>query len=154
MNETTDFFVTGGTLRPADPSYVTRPADEALLRHLLAGEKILLCADPAPDGQIRADGCAAQRLHAYGRVAVVIIDLARIGSGALAADPWYLGLLSGLRSGLRLSTVVEAWWRTHTALGTAQRFVLHDVVLTECSQPVVMLIDEIDATLNLPSTTR
>ena len=38
MNNEADFFVAGGTLRTSAPSYVTRPADAALLQHLQAGE--------------------------------------------------------------------------------------------------------------------
>lgn len=150
MSDTTDFFVTGGTLRPTDPSYVTRPADEALARHLQAGEFCYVLT-PRQMGKSSLMVRTAQRLRTAG-VVVVVIDLTRIGSGALAADPWYLGLLSGLRSGLRLSVDVEAWWQAHTALGVAQRFTtfLQKVVLVECLQPVVILIDEIDATLNLP----
>ena len=152
MSETTDFFVTGGTLRPQDPSYVTRPADEALLRHLQAGEFCYVLT-PRQMGKSSLMVRTAQRLRATG-TAVVIIDLTSIGAGAgaLGADQWYLGLLSRLRSGLRLTTDVEAWWQAHATLGVAQRFMtlLHDVVLAECAAPVVILIDEIDATLNLP----
>ena len=152
MSETTDFFVTGGTLRPQDPSYVTRPADEALLRHLQAGEFCYVLT-PRQMGKSSLMVRTAQRLRATG-TAVVIIDLTSIGAGAgaLGADQWYLGLLSRLRSVLRLTTDVEAWWQAHATLGVAQRFMtfLHDVVLAECAAPVVILIDEIDATLNLP----
>jgi formylglycine-generating enzyme required for sulfatase activity len=146
MSEATDFFVAGGTLRPTEPSYVTRPADGALLRHLQAGEFCYVLT-PRQMGKSSLMVRTAQRLRTAS-TAVVLIDLTRIGSGALAADPWYLGILSGLR----LTIDVETWWQAHAALGVAQRFTtfLHDVVLAECPQPVVILIDEIDATLNLP----
>src|SRR5262249_46298299 len=72
--------------------------------------------------------------------------------GTVAQEEWYLGLLSRLRSELRLAEVdVQAWWQANAQLSAAQRFTnfLRDQVLTTITAPVVIFIDEIDATLGL-----
>ncbi|MCB0125495.1 MAG: AAA-like domain-containing protein, partial [Caldilineaceae bacterium] len=151
MTEPTDFFVAGGTLRATDPSYVTRPADHDLLQQLQAGEFCYVLT-PRQMGKSSLMVRTAQRLREDGTL-VAIVDLTSIGGGSseLSAYQWYLGLLSRVRAQLRLATDVEMWWDEHAALGIAQRFItfLHDVLLTECDEPVAILIDEIDSTLNL-----
>jgi len=150
MTEAADFFVAGGTLRPDAPSYVTRPADHDLLQQLQAGEFCYVLT-PRQMGKSSLMVRTAQRLRQDG-TRVAIVDLTSIGTGSseLSPDQWYLGLLSRIRSQLRLATDVQAWWDDHQALGIAQRFItfLHDVLLAECSEPVVIMIDEIDSTLS------
>ena len=152
MSNEVDFFVAGGTLRTSAPSYVTRPADAELLQHLQAGEFCYVLT-PRQMGKSSLMVRTAQRLRAEG-VRVVIIDLTSIGasSSAISADQWYLGLLSRMRSDLRLTTDVQDWWQEHSAFSVSQRFIdfLQQVVLTECADKVAILIDEIDSTLNLP----
>jgi hypothetical protein len=152
MNNEADFFVAGGTLRTSAPSYVTRPADAELLQQLQAGEFCYVLT-PRQMGKSSLMVRTAQRLRAEG-VRVVIIDLTSIGasSSAISADQWYLGLLSRIRSDLRLTTDIQGWWQAHSAFSVSQRFIdfLQQVVLTECADNVVILIDEIDSTLNLP----
>lgn len=151
MTEPIDFFVTGGTLRANDPSYVTRPADHDLLQQLQAGEFCYVLT-PRQMGKSSLMVRTAQRLRADG-TRVAIVDLTRIGgsSSEVTADQWYLGVLTSVRTQLRLATDVQMWWDEHPALGIAQRFItfLHDVLLAECDEPVAILIDEIDSTLNL-----
>lgn len=152
MNNEADFFVAGGTLRTSAPSYVIRPADAELLQHLQAGEFCYVLT-PRQMGKSSLMVRTAQRLRTED-VRVAIIDLTSIGasSSAISADQWYLGLLSRIRSELRLATEVQAWWQAHSAFSVAQRFTdfLQQVVLTECADKVVILIDEIDSTLMLP----
>ena len=146
--DSSDFFVAGGTLRAQSPSYVTRPADSDLLNHLLAGEFCyVLTARQMGKSSLMVR--TAQRLQKQS-VQIAIIDLTSIGT--VAQEAWYLGLLSRLRSGLRLSEVdVQAWWQAHAQLSAAQRFTLflRDVVLAAIQSQVVIFIDEIDATLGL-----
>ena len=152
MSNEADFFVAGGTLRTSAPSYVTRPADAELLQHLQAGEFCYVLT-PRQMGKSSLMVRTAQRLRAEG-VRVAIIDLTSIGasSSAISADQWYLGLFSRMRSDLRLATDAQTWWQAHSAFSVSQRFTdfLQKVVLTECADKVVILIDEIDSTLNLP----
>jgi hypothetical protein len=92
----------------------------------------------------------ARRLQEHG-VSTAIIDLTKIGT-EVSVEQWYLGLIMRLKSQLKLSVDPEAWWTERATLGAVQRFTdfLHDVVLAEMARPVVIFVDEIDTTLNLP----
>ena len=61
-------------------------------------------------------------------------------------------VIDRIRQALRLTTDLAEWWAEHTALSLPQRFTefLRDVVLAEVQAPIVIFIDEIDSTLNLP----
>ncbi len=145
--QTSDFFVAGGTLHPGVPSYVKRPADDELFDLALAGEFCYVLT-PRQMGKSSLMIRAARRLQAEG-VRSAIIDLTAIGTGT--ADTWYLDLVSELADELDISTDAEAWWQAHASLGPVRRFVnfLHDIVLAEITERVVIFIDEIDTTLKL-----
>jgi len=142
------FFVAGGTLRPNSPSYVKRPADDELFELALAGQFCyVLTARQLGKSSLMIR--TAQRLQEQG-VSTAIIDLTQIGTD-VGVEQWYLGLLKHLKSQLKLSVDLEAWWAERASLGAVQRFTdfLHDVVLAEIEGPVVIFVDEIDTTLNL-----
>jgi tetratricopeptide (TPR) repeat protein len=143
-----DFFVAGGTLRPDSPSYVRRPADDELF-HLASAGKFCYVLTARQMGKSSLMICTARRLQENG-VHTAIIDLTKIGTD-VTIEQWYLGLLTRLKSQLELSVEPEAWWAKRASLGAVQRFTefLHDVVLVEIEEPVVIFIDEIDTTLNL-----
>jgi hypothetical protein len=94
----------------------------------------------------------AERL-AEGDIHTVIIDLTQLGIQLTAAE-WYLGLLTIIADSLMLETDVISWWQAHAHLGVTQRLTrfLQEVVLAEIQTPVVIFVDEIDTTLNLPFT--
>ena len=147
--EATDFFVAGGTLRPNTPSYTKRPADDELFNLALAGEFCyVLTARQMGKSSLMIR--TARRLQERG-VHSVVIDLTKVGI-EVSAEQWYLGLLTQLKRNLRLPIDLEAWWQEHSALGPVQRFTdfLHDVLLQEIEGQIVIFMDEIDTTLNLP----
>ena len=143
-----EFFVAGGTLRLDAPSYVKRPADDELF-HLAAAGKFCYVLTPRQIGKSSLMVRTARRLQEQGARAA-IIDLTGIGTD-VSAEQWYLGLISRLKSQLKLSVDLEDWWAGHASLGIVQRFTdfLHDVVLAEVEGPVVIFVDEIDTTLSL-----
>jgi len=145
--EAADFYVAGGTLRPNAPSYVARPADEELFTLALKGEFCYVLTSRQM-GKSSLMIRTARRLRAKG-VQSVIIDLTSLGT-EINIETWYLGLLNQLKRQLRLEVNLEAWWQEHETLGYVQRFTsfLHDVVLSEVENQVVIFIDEIDTTLN------
>jgi uncharacterized protein YkwD len=147
MSHPSDFFTAGGTLRARAPSYVTRPADQELFEHTLAGEFCYVLT-PRQMGKSSLMIRTARRLAEAGRK-VAILDLTGIGSGS--ADQWYLGLLEQMARDLRLNVDVPDWWQEHTFLTIPQRFseFLRDVVLQQLAGPIVIFIDEIDSTLKL-----
>ena len=79
-----EFFVTGGTRRRNAASYVRRPADNDLLRYLLAGEYCnVLTARQMGKSSLMVQ--TAERLKAEG-VRSVIIDLTAIGQEQAPGD--------------------------------------------------------------------
>ncbi|MEO7840717.1 MAG: SUMF1/EgtB/PvdO family nonheme iron enzyme [Anaerolineales bacterium] len=146
-----DFFVVGGTLDREAASYVQRPADDDLLRRTLAGEYCnVLAARQTGKSSLMVQ--TAERLKSQG-VKTVIIDLTSIGS-MVSASEWYFGLLSYLSRHLGLSVDERAWWNARKETGPVQRFsdFLHEVILNEIHEPIVIFIDEIDSTLKLKFT--
>jgi hypothetical protein len=146
MIDAREFFVAGGTLRAQAPSYVTRPTDAELLNSLLQGEFCYVLT-PRQMGKSSLMVRIAQQLRER-QVRPVIVDLTSIGTGS--SDEWYLGLMSRIRSGLRLDVEVQEWWSSQE-LSAPQRFIafLRDQVLAKVNEPVTVFIDEIDSTLNL-----
>jgi len=147
MSNQADFFVDSGTLLQQAPSYVTRPADNDLLQHVLSGEFCyVLTARQMGKSSLMIR--TARSLQERG-VKTAIVDLTIIGT--VPIDKWYLGLLARIKGDLSLTTDVSGWWREHQDLGAPQRFFefLHDVLLQEIAGPIVIFIDEIDTTLNL-----
>src|SRR6185503_8223309 len=82
-------------------------------------------------------------------VTSVIVDLTSIGT--VSIEEWYLGLLTRIKSSLRLNADVGTWWSAHQGTSAPQRFTefLHDIVLPDVAGPLIIFIDEIDTTLNL-----
>lgn len=141
-----DFFVVGGTIRPQSPAYINRPADDELFQRLLAGDFCyVLTARQMGKSSLMVR--TARRLSERG-VDCVLIDLTAIGR--VNIDAWYLGLLSAIRSQLRLSINPTSWWVEHADMSAPQRWIkfLRDV-LVEIKTPFVIFIDEIDTTLSL-----
>jgi hypothetical protein len=142
------FFVAGGTLDGNTPSYVVRPADQELLQKILASTFCyVLTARQTGKSSLMIRTVGSLRKH---NVKPVVIDLTTIG-GFVAANEWYLGILSQIKSALKLQADVVAFWREYDYLSTQQRFInfLYDVVLHEISDSVAIFIDEIDTTLKL-----
>jgi hypothetical protein len=141
------FFVVGGTLRLESTSYVSRPADEELLRLTLAGEYCnVLTARQMGKSSLMVR--TAQQLNERG-MRTVIIDLTTIGSQEVSASEWYFGLVAALASQLDLTTNVQEWWQARKESGLVQRFneFLRNIVLEEVHGPIVVFIDEVDSTL-------
>ncbi len=152
MNE---FFRDRGTL-PADaPSYVTRPADDELLRLCLEGRLCYVLA-PRQSGKSSLVVRTRVRLQAEG-VKSVFIDLTTVGSRDVTADQWYLSLLDEIRGqlGFEMARGLETWWAERRHLTVVKRFVdfLKDEVLPAIDGRIVVFVDEIDKTLDLPFST-
>jgi ABC-type transport system involved in cytochrome c biogenesis ATPase subunit len=105
------FYVTGGTLKPGEPSYVERRADTELLESLLAGELCyVLTARQMGKSSLMAR--TAKRLEQAG-VASVIVDLTQIGSerDSQAAAQWYFGIANKIHQQLKITEPLRPWWQ-------------------------------------------
>src|SRR5436309_9802217 len=149
---TRPFYVTGGTLKPGEPSYVERRADADLFESLLAGEFCyVLTARQMGKSSLMAR--TATRLEQAG-VCSVIVDLTQIGSerGAQAAAQWYFGIANKIHQQLKIETPLRPWWQERADLPPVQRLTdfFRELVLTHCPGRVVIFVDEIDSTIGLP----
>ena len=146
---TTSFYVTGGTLKRDAPSYVKRQADQELHDSLRDG-KFCYVLTSRQLGKSSLMVRTAVRLREEG-VEVAVVDLTALGTN-LKVEQWYLGLLNRVGQQLDLEDELDDYWQKHRERSPMQRWTgaLREVVLEKLRGPVVMLIDEIDATRSLP----
>ncbi len=157
---TPSFFVTGGTLRPNAPSYVTRAADRELFEGLSHGEFCYVLTSRQM-GKSSLMSRTAARLRETG-TRVVVLDLTSYGQN-LTVEQWYDGLCSAIGRQLRIEDLMEAFWMTHERLGGLQRlmmaleYVILPVLTPSAENPdgrkLVVFVDEIDVVRSLPFST-
>ena len=102
-----EFFTAGGTLPPNAPSYVKRPTDDELFRHIMAGEFCYVLT-PRQMGKSSLMIRTAQRLSEAGARSA-IVDLTQIGT-VDNEDQWYNGILTQIKRRLKLSVDPVTWW--------------------------------------------
>ncbi|MCI0339323.1 MAG: AAA-like domain-containing protein [Acidobacteria bacterium] len=145
-------YTVGGTVSPRrEGYYLSRPADDHLLRLCREGTfAYVLTARQLGKSSLMVH--TAQRLRQEG-VCSVIIDLSKIGA-QVTPEQWYIGLLVEIEEQLALDVDLVKWWRDHAQIGFAQRLTkfFQEVLLKEVSAPIVIFVDEIDATLSLDFT--
>lgn len=144
-------YTVGGTVQAGAGIYLDRAVDAQLLALCRAGEFAYVLA-PRQVGKSSLMVRTAEHLTAEG-VRTALVDLTKIGTTP-TSEEWYYGLLDEIQRRLKLKTRFDSWWEAHLALGPTQRLTRFfvDVVLQEIPGPLVVFIDEIDTTLNLPFT--
>jgi WD40 repeat protein len=144
-------FVAGGAVQAGDGIYVPRDADRRLYDLCRRGvyTHILTSRQVGKSSLIMA---VATRLAESG-CRFAILDLGSVG-GKATEEQWYKGLLVAIADQLAIRTDASRWWSQNSGLPIAQRFVrfLTSVVLREIHTQVVIFVDEIDTTLQLPFT--
>ncbi|MEM1291491.1 MAG: AAA-like domain-containing protein [Cyanobacteria bacterium P01_H01_bin.162] len=144
-------FVSGGTVQAGGGVYVSRQADQELLA-LCRSSAFAYVLTPRQMGKSSLMVRTAEVLKEQ-CIRTATVDLTKIGT-QLAAEAWYLGLLTTIARPLGLVRQLMPWWKAHQHLGVTQRFTefVEEVLLTEIAEQVVIFIDEIDTTLNLDFT--
>jgi hypothetical protein len=144
----TNFHVTGGTLKKGALCHVGRHADQDLYTSLAKGDYCyVLTAQMAKASlMVREAACALRR----NGTAVATLDLAAIGQNA-TAEQWYVDLLNQMAQQLRLENELADYWAEHTRLGPLQRWMhaVREVVLPRSADNVVIFIDKIDVVRSL-----
>jgi hypothetical protein len=142
-------FAAGGAVQASGGIYIPRAADDALIDLCRQGVYAYILASRQM-GKSSLMVHTSERLEAEG-IRWSIVDLQVIGT-LLSADQWYAGVLSTIAQDLELDVDVVSWWEARTHLSPAQRLsiFLSNVVLGRLPGPLVIFVDEIDATLSLP----
>jgi WD40 repeat protein len=138
---------------PGSPCYVERSADRELLAALLEGTYCYVL-NSRQMGKSSLAVRTIARLQEEG-VRTAFVDLTRLGGATISAEQWYSGLLAETGRALGLRAEAAEFLRASRELGPAQRYLafLHEVVLERLAEPVVVMIDEIDAVRSLPFST-
>jgi WD40 repeat protein len=146
----TDFYVAGGTVPLESPSYVERGADRALLEALSAG-KFCYVLNSRQMGKSSLCVRTMARLNMAG-VRSAFVDLTKIGGKNVTPDQWYAGLVVEVGRALGCRAEMLRNWQEERDVSPMQRFfsALRDVALEKIDAPIVVFIDEIDATRSLP----
>src|SRR5687768_10465521 len=112
-------YIAGGTVQAGEGIYVSRPADEELLRLCRTG-KFAYVLTSRQMGKSSLMIRTAEKLLEDG-CRPVIIDLTELGTNT-TADQWYRGVLEKLAIDLELPEPVANWWNGNQHLSVAQRF--------------------------------
>ncbi|MCI0524251.1 MAG: AAA-like domain-containing protein, partial [Acidobacteria bacterium] len=141
----------GGTLIPGKHLYVTREADEWLYELLTTGEYCSILSSR----QMGKSSLMARTYHRLIKVGyhAVIADMQLICS-VKSSDEWYQALLEETGRDLGLPVDVDAWWlaaREATPELRLLRFFRDEVAAkVPGEKPIILFVDEIDGTLDLP----
>lgn len=140
----------GGTLGRND-LYVRRAEDEVAF-DLLARHEFVSILTSRQMGKSSLMVRLSARLRAERGARVVNVDMAGDLGTPGDADGWYRGLLEMIAGRLRLEHDVDAWWRDLGRGTPNQRLFqfFREVVRPAIDAPIVIFLDEIDATLRLP----
>lgn len=149
----------GGAVDPELYIYIERGEDETLFDLLLDGEYCNVLSSRQM-GKSSAMMYAAKRLDQAG-VAYAFVELAGGLGQYTNSDRWYMGFFEAVteqleeRPGIITEVELKNWWRERTHKSPSQLFqeYMRDVVLRALGeQPLVIFVDEIDASLNLDFT--
>lgn len=143
----------GGTLNPKKHLYINRKQEEdELFQHLNDREYCNVIASRQV-GKSSLVTFIIDRLEAAGNT-VAYCDI----SGHIGApqnnEEWYQGVLRMLALEFGLDIDINEWWLENKGATPNQRLMhfFEDVLLKEIDAPVVIIMDEIDFSLDLPYT--
>ena len=118
---TSAFYVTGGSLAAAEPTYVKRAVDDEFFQRVANGEFCYVLTTRQM-GKSSLMIRTASRLTEQGCVPV-LIDLTLFGSGKNVTDEkWYFSLCENIAEQVGLDGDLGAWWDQQQRLTLSQRF--------------------------------
>jgi WD40 repeat protein len=147
-----DFYVVGGTMPPDAPSYIERKADRELYENIMVGN-LCYVLTPRQMGKSSLMVRTALRLKKEGNK-TAIIDLTHIGfeQKKTFTNKWYYSIADCIVDQLDIEVMLHEWWEEMDFLSAIHRFnkFLKDVVLANTDEQIVIFLDEIDTTIDLP----
>ena len=142
-----EFFTVGPPLHAVRSGYIERPADNELFDIVTSGRDAYLFA-PMRSGKTSLIVATAARLQNNGYL-VANLDLAQMGERDAGSDSgrWYYSIAYRLLRQLRIKVDLQTWWQDKSILTSRQRlFEFYiEVLLANTTQPVVVIIDELQA---------
>lgn len=144
-----DYYVVGGTLKPSASCYLSRTADEELLESLKKGDYCYILTTRQM-GKSSLVIRTAKKLEDF-NIYSVYIDLSAIGKD-VTIENWYLGQIRRIVKKICREFNYINWWQENASFSEVDRYVmfLSEVLIQRISHPIILFIDEIDYTLNLP----
>jgi hypothetical protein len=153
LTEPQKFFILGGTLPADSASYIERQADKDLLENLTA-RNYCFVLNSRQMGKSSLCVRSISKLEEQG-VRTAFVDLTQLGGRNSQLNQWYMALTVTIGRALDLYDEAVAEFRARQDVSPMTRFfeTLRNVVLEQIKEPVVIFIDEIDATRSLPFDT-
>ncbi|BBD63140.1 WD-40 repeat protein (plasmid) [Nostoc sp. HK-01] len=145
-------YQVGGALGQDVPSYVTRAADRQFYEALQAQE-FCYVLNSRQMGKSSLMVRTLARLKSEGWAGIVL-DFSAKDSQAEQAERWYNGIINQLNRHFGLLENARTWLKERDFLSPVERLeeFIETVLLPGMNQRIVIFIDEIDSTLNLPFT--
>ncbi|MEL6813176.1 MAG: CHASE2 domain-containing protein [Cyanobacteria bacterium J06598_3] len=142
-------YQVGGSLPPHAKCYVHRPADDALYEALSKGQFCYIFA-ARQMGKSSLRVRTMQRLQQDG-IRCGVLDMTMMGTRHMSISQWYASIVRRLIRIYGLSTDFRSWWAARSELSPVQCLseFLEDELLAQVKAPIVLFVDEIDATLQL-----
>lgn len=142
----------GGSLTPNDPSYICRPADDALNTAVAAGQ-FCYVFNSRQMGKSSLLARTQWQLLQEG-YACTTLDLTRIGGEITTPTQWYKGIILELWRGLKLRRELnlKEWWQEADDISLLQHlsyFVEREILGKIKDKKIVIFIDEIDSVISL-----
>jgi WD40 repeat protein len=147
-----EFFVVGGPVQPDRLCYVERSADSKCTA-ALAARKYCHVLGPRAIGKSSLMGRVAKSLRQRGELAATV-DLAQLQARGESDDAgrWIYGIANKVVHELRLQVDLATWWQEANALAREHRLAdfFWEIVLTNTTAPITVLIDDIEQAVALP----
>jgi hypothetical protein len=154
QSQTNYRYQVGGSLQPDFPAYVERESDDLLYTALKDGE-FCYVFNSRQMGKSSLMVRTKIRLEADG-IACAVLDFSAKDKNKdkEQAPKWYNGIINLLNRKFKLLSNIATWIRERDYLSPVERLeeFIETVMLPQIAQPIVIFIDEIDSTLNLPFT--
>jgi len=146
------FYVVGGPVQPDRACYMSRDADDLLLRRLLDGDYCHVLAQRNTGKTSLAAHTAWNLRDRDVRVAVVDLTQLKLDEPEHGAGRWYYSIAYRIVRDLRLKSDMQTWWSEHSGLTHAQRLAefFFEVVLAETEHRYVIFVDRLEVIAGQP----
>ena len=138
-----------GTLPEDSPTYIKRPADDNLYKHLKAG-RFCYVLNSRKMGKSSLRVQVMRRLQQDGIICITI-DLSLFNTSFSTTEQWYADIIDTLVQRADLDFDLDAWWDEQKNISPIRLFskFIEKVLLQKVHQNIVIFIDEIDSILSL-----